>query len=76
MKKLELNFMVDPEFLAKQCRVPNKVKILITHPDDDALKQYLGESGKRMARAGAPFYFERKIANVLVNWGVAIKLDK
>lgn len=76
MSKLKLNFMVDPKYLAKECRVPNKVKILITHPHDEALKPYLGESGRKMAEAGAPFYFERKIAKILVNWGVAIRLDK
>ena len=73
MKKLELNFMVDPEYLAKKCEVKNKVKILITHPYDSSLDQYLGESGRRMAEDGAPFYFNRKIAKILINWGVAIK---
>lgn len=76
MKKLELNFMVDPEYLAKKCRVPNKVKILITKPDSVLYKTILGESGRAMAHAGMPFYFEKGLAQGLIHQGVAKRLDK
>ncbi len=73
MKKTELEFMVDPEYLAKRCRVPNKVKILITHPDHALYKQLLGASGRRMAKDGAPFFFEKTLAQGLIWQGVAKK---
>lgn len=76
MTKLSLNFMVDPEYLAKKCKVPNKVKILITKPGHVIYKSILGESGRAMALAGAPFYFEKGLAESLIQQGVAERLDK
>jgi hypothetical protein len=75
MKKLDLNFMVDPSFLSKRCRVKDSVKVKILYPDAEAMSQYLGQSGKRMAREGATFYFTNEIALELIDMGL-VKLVK
>lgn len=68
--------MVDPEYLSNYCHVTNSVRICILKPLSPLLKPYLGASGKRMAKAGFPFYFEAGIAERLVKKGIAKRVDK
>lgn len=74
--QVKLKFMVDPEYLAHYCYVPKRVRICILKPLSPLLRAYLGASGKKMAKAGFPFYFEEKLAERLVQAGVAKRLDK
>jgi len=71
MDKVELQFMVSPWFLMTSAYVPNRVKMTITKPDSRHFKGILGDSGKRLAKAGAIFYFEPKLADKLIKKGVA-----
>jgi hypothetical protein len=75
VKKLDLNFMVDPNFLTKRCRVKDSVKVKILYPDAEAMSQYLGQSGRKMAKAGATFHFTKEIALELLDQGL-VKLVK
>lgn len=75
MKKLQLNFMVVPEFLESHCEVRNRVKVSIVKPKSPFLRRILGESGRRMVNAGIPFYFKDEIAAELIERGIAKRLD-
>lgn len=66
MKRIKLNFMVVPEQLAKLAYVPNAVRLVIIEPDAIFLTGILGESGRRLVRAGVEFYFTPKLAAKLV----------
>lgn len=71
MRKVKLDFMVDPVFLMSQTRVPNAVRIQIVDPQAIFLSGILGESGRKLVKAGAPFYFTRKLADKLIEKGIA-----
>lgn len=75
MKKVELTFMVVPEFLKNHCVVKNPVKIKIIDPEAIFLTGILGESGRKMVKAGMPFYFKKSLANRLIAKGIAKKID-
>lgn len=74
MKKVKLNFMVVPEQLAKLAYVPNSVRCKIIDPDAIFLTGILGESGRRLVRAGIEFYFTKKLADKLIEKKIAIKI--
>ncbi len=44
MKKVELTFMVVPEFLKSHCYIKNPVKIRVVDPEAIFLTDILGES--------------------------------
>jgi hypothetical protein len=71
MKKVKLDFMVYPEFLKNHAYVPKARLIKIIDPEAIFLTGILGESGKKLIKAGAPFYFTEKIAINLVKKGIA-----
>ena len=67
MNKIKLDFMVDPDFLKVKAYVPDAVKVKIIDPEAIFLTGILGESGRRLVKAGAPFYFTRRLALKLIN---------
>lgn len=71
MAKIKLTFMVDPEFLKHNTYVANPIKIVIIDPEAIFLTGLLGESGRKMVLAGAPFYFTRKLAKKLIEKKIA-----
>jgi len=74
MKKTRLRFMIVPSFLTRRCYVKDRVKVKIVNPDSIFITGLLGESGKKMIRAGIPFYFEKELAETLIKNGVGIKV--
>lgn len=75
MKPIKLTFMVDPEFLKHNTYVESPVKIVIVDPEAIFLTGLLGESGRRMVKAGAPFYFTRKLAKKLIEKKIAKEIS-
>lgn len=69
--KIRFSYMAVPEELEKRAYVVNPVKILILNADAPNFNGILGLSGRRLARIGVPFYFERALAEVLIRQGVA-----
>lgn len=63
--------MVDPEFLKSKAFVKNAMKVRVVDPEAIFLTGILGESGRRLVKAGAPFYFEKKLALKLISKGIA-----
>ncbi len=74
-KRVKLQFMIVPEFLERRCYVPNRVKLLITDPEAIFLTGILGESGKKMVKAGLPFYFEKRLAKKLIDKNIAEEIE-
>ena len=68
-----LDFMVVPELLATLAYVPDAVRCKVVDPDAIFLTGILGESGRRLVRAGIEFYFTRKLATKLIAAGIAVK---
>lgn len=75
-RKVRLQFMVDPDELAKHAYVREPVRIRITDPDAIFLTGILGESGRKLVKAGICFYFERKLAEKLIRKNIAVRVDK
>ena len=70
-KKVNLKFMVVPAQLSKYGYVKNAVKIKITKPYSRTFDGILGNSGRKLAKAGLDFYFEKNIANELIKLKVS-----
>ena len=75
MKKVKLQFMVVPEQLAELAYVPDPVRIKVVDPEAIFLTGLLGESGRRLVKAGIEFYFERPLAMKLIEKGIAIEVE-
>lgn len=75
MEKIKLDFMVDPVFLTDDTEIDNPVKIRLLTTEHPIVKRILGQSGKRMANAGAAFYFTKEMAEELIDNKVAIRVD-
>ena len=71
MKKVKLQFMVDPVELMDKAYVPNPVRVKVVDPEAIFLTGILGESGRKLVEAGVLFYFERKLAMKLIRKGIA-----
>ena len=71
MKRIKLKFMVVPEELQRFGCVPNAVKVKIIDSDAIFLTGILGESGRKLVKAGVCFYFTRKLAEKLISKGIA-----
>lgn len=71
VKKVKLNFMIYPPFLMSQCIVPDAMLVKIIDPEAIFLTGLLGESGRKMVKAGAPFYFTRRLARKLIEKKIA-----
>lgn len=69
--KIKLKYMVDPDELKKYAKVENSIRIVITKPSSEHLKNFLGESGRTLAKEGISFLFERQIGLMLIELGVA-----
>lgn len=74
MKKVKLDFMVVPELLESYAEVPNAVRVRIVKPEDIFLTGMLGESGRKLVKAGIEFYFTKKLADKLIGYGIAQKV--
>jgi len=74
MKKVKLNFMVVPSQLERFAFVPNRIRCRIINPESAILDSILGESGKRLAKAGIEFYFTNKLAKELIEREIVIKI--
>ncbi len=74
MKKVKLQFMIVPEELKEKCYVKNPVKIKVIDPEAIFLTGILGESGKKMVKAGLMFYFEKELADRLIEKKIAIEI--
>lgn len=74
MEKVKLQFMVVPELLSSLAEVPDPVRIKIIDPEAIFLMGLLGESGRKLVEAGVEFYFTRKLAEKLINKGIAIEV--
>lgn len=68
--------MVVPELLKELAYVPDAVRIKIIDPEAIFLTGLLGESGRRLVKAGVEFYFTKKIADKLIKNKVAIKITE
>ena len=75
-KKVKLTFMVVPELLGKLAYVPNKIRIKIIDPEAIFLMGILGESGRKLVKAGIEFYFTKSLAEKLINKKIAIKVNE
>jgi len=75
MKKVKLQFMVVPEELSKLAYVPNPIRIKVIDPDAIFLTGFLGESGKKLVKAGVEFYFTKELADKLIEKKIAIKIS-
>lgn len=73
IKKVKLQFMVDPDFLKENSYVEDAVLVKVIKPELIFLTGILGESGKKLVLAGANFYFERSLAEQLVEKGIAVR---
>lgn len=73
MKKVKLQFMVVPEELQKRAYVLDPIKVKIVDPEGIFLLGILGESGRKLAKAGVLFWFEGKLARKLIDRGIAEK---
>jgi len=71
MKKIKLKFMVVPGELSKYAFVPRPVRIKIIDPEAIFLLGILGESGRKLVKAGLTFIFEKKLALKLISKGIA-----
>jgi hypothetical protein len=65
--------MVVPELLATLAYVPDPVRCKVVDPDAIFLTGILGESGRRLVRAGIEFYFTRSLAEKLIRAGIAVE---
>lgn len=72
--KVALEFMVDPLFLMHSAYVPDEVRVVIVDPEAIFLTGILGESGRKLVKAGAPFYFTARLATKLISRGIARKV--
>ena len=76
MKRVKLSFMIVPSELENKCYVPNPVRVKIVDPEAIFLTGILGESGRKMVKAGLEFYFEKKLAMKLIKLGIADELKR
>ena len=63
--------MIVPSELKNKCYVPNAIRLRIVRPEDIFLDGILGQSGRRMVKAGLLFYFTKRLAQRLIKMGVA-----
>jgi hypothetical protein len=76
MKKVKLQFMVVPELLATKAYVPKAVRVKIIDPEAIFLTGLLGESGKKLVKAGIEFYFTESLAKKLIEKKIAIQVEE
>lgn len=62
-----VKFYVDPDELKNAVYIKHPVKLVITNIDNDIIRSLLGDTGLKLAERGLSFYFERDIAEQLIN---------
>lgn len=65
--------MVVPELLATKAYVPTPVRCKIIDPEAIFLTGILGDSGRKLVKAGIEFYFTKRLANKLISKRIAVK---
>jgi len=73
--KVELRYMVVPEELKENAYVEDAVKVRISSVGTLVDMGYLGESGRKLAEAGLPFYFNGKDAEELIEMGLVERIE-
>ena len=68
-QKTKLDFMVANIY--DIAYIPNPVRVKIINPGAIYLTGMLGESGRKLLKAGAYFYFTRKLADEHIKMGIA-----
>ena len=63
--------MVVPELLKNLAFVPDPIRLKIIVPEAIFLTGLLGESGKKLVKAGIEFFFTKKLAKKLIEKGIA-----
>ena len=63
--------MVVPEQLAELAYVPGAVRCKVIDPAAIFLTGILGESGRKLVKAGIEFYFTKELAKKLIDKGIA-----
>lgn len=63
--------MVDPCYLLSQVYIRKPIKVIIIDPEAIFLTGIMGESGRKLVKHGAPFYFEEPLAKRLIQKGIA-----
>ena len=66
--------MVVPDQLAELAYVPDPVRIKVIDPEAIFLTGLLGESGRKLVKAGVEFYFARELAEKLIEKGIAVEV--
>lgn len=74
MNKVKLNFMVVPDQLEKIGYVENPVRVKIVDINKIEELGILGQSGLKLAEAGAEFIFSEDYANRLIGMEIAVKI--
>lgn len=74
--RVQLDFMVVPELLASKAYVPDAVRCAVVDPEAIFLTGILGESGRRLVKAGIEFYFTKRLADKLIGSGIAVKVNE
>ena len=74
-KKVELQFMVVPEELARLAYVPDPVRLRVVDPEAIFLTGILGDSGRKLVQGGILFYFTRSLAEKLIGRGIAVEVE-
>lgn len=75
-KRVRLKFAVDVVELATKAYIKDPVRIKIIDPEAIFLTGILGESGRKLVKAGLHFYFERPLAKKLIKKGIATEAPK
>lgn len=74
--RVRLDFMVVPELLASKAYVPDAVRCAVVDPEAIFLTGILGESGRRLVKAGIEFYFTKRLADKLIGSGIAVRVNE
>lgn len=72
--KIKLQFMVVPELLKELAYVPNPIRVKIIDPEAIFLTGLLGESGRKLVKAGVEFYFTKELAEKLIKKNIAVEV--
>lgn len=75
-KRVRLQFAVDAVELVSKAYIKDPIRIKIIDPEAIFLTGILGESGRKLVKAGLHFYFERPLAEKLIKKGIAVEAPK
>ena len=76
MEKVKLDFMIVPELLKERAYVPDAVRCKIIDPEAIFLLGILGESGRKLIKAGVELYLTRTLAENLISKGIAQEVEE